>query len=62
MEGKLKVIFPSEFKNRMSKNNGGELLNNSFQIELISFFDRSNRKRISRTCNHIEKETLITRK
>jgi len=57
-ESELNVKFPSEFKKRMIKSNGGELLiSNEFEFELHPFLDKSNRKRISRTCNHIGLET-----
>jgi hypothetical protein len=53
-ESELNVKFPTEFKNRMIKSNGGELLiSREFEFELHPFFDKSDRKRISRTCNHI---------
>ncbi|MEH1009504.1 SMI1/KNR4 family protein [Winogradskyella sp. ECml5-4] len=61
-ESELNVKFPTEFKNRMIKLNGGELLISSeFEFELHPFFDKSDRKRISRTCNHIGLETKNAR-
>lgn len=56
-ETDLKVKFPDRFKQRMIKNNGGELVTDEFEFELFPFFDKSNKKRISRTCNHIGLET-----
>ncbi|WP_425076891.1 SMI1/KNR4 family protein [Psychroserpens sp. S379A] len=56
-ESELNVKFPTEFKNRMIKSNGGELVTDEFEFELFPFFDKSDRKRISRTCNHIGLET-----
>jgi hypothetical protein len=56
-ESDLNVKFPTEFKNRMIKSNGGELATDEFGFELYPFFDKSDRKRISRTCNHIGLET-----
>ena len=57
-ESELKVIFPTEFKNRMMKTNGGELLiSDELEFELYPFFDKSDKMRISRTCNHIILET-----
>ncbi|AGC75380.1 SUKH superfamily protein [Nonlabens dokdonensis] len=62
-ESELKVKFPSEFKSRMIKSNGGELLiSDEFEFELYPFFDKSDKKRISRTCNHIGLETKNARK
>ena len=61
-ESELNVKFPTKFKNRMIKLNGGELLISSeFEFELHPFFDKSDRKRISRTCNHIGLETKNAR-
>ncbi|WP_062062931.1 SMI1/KNR4 family protein [Aquimarina longa] len=56
-ESELNVKFPTEFKNRMIKSNGGEIVSDEFEFELYPFFDKSDRKRISRTCNHIGLET-----
>jgi len=61
-ESELNVKFPTEFKNRMIKSNGGELVTDKFEFELYPFFDKSDRKRISRTCNHIGLETKNARK
>ncbi|WP_243472776.1 SMI1/KNR4 family protein [Winogradskyella sp. MH6] len=62
-ESELNVKFPTEFKNQMIKSNGGELLiSDEFGFELHPFFDKSDRKRISRTCNHIALETKNARK
>ena len=61
-ESELNVKFPSEFKNRMIKSNGGELLvSDEFEFELYPFFDKTDRKRVSRTCNHIglEQKMLV---
>lgn len=55
-EVKLEIKFPEKFKKRMMLNNGGELDSNEYFFELYPFFDRSNKKRISRTCNDIQKE------
>ena len=60
-ESELNVKFPTDFKNRMIKSNGGELVTDEFAFELYPFFDKSDRKRISRTCNHIGLETKNAR-
>jgi|TARA_B110000114_G_C15030142_1_gene372572 hypothetical protein len=60
-ESELNVKFPIEFKNRMIKSNGGELSPEEFGFELYPFFDKSDRKRISRTYNHIGLETKNAR-
>lgn len=61
-ESELNVKFPNEFKSRMIKINGGELITDEFEFELYPFFDKSDKKRISRTCNHIGIETKNARK
>ena len=60
-ESELNVKFPTEFKTRMIKSNGGELITDELEIELYPFFDKSDRKKISRTCNHIGLETKNAR-
>ena len=56
-ENVMSVKFPPDFKSRMLKSNGGELVTDDFAFELHPFFDKSDTKRISRTCNHIALET-----
>ena len=60
-ESELNIKFPPEFKNRMIKLNGGELVTDEFEFELYPFFDKSDKKRISRTFNHIGLETKNAR-
>ncbi|WP_299365925.1 SMI1/KNR4 family protein [Winogradskyella sp.] len=60
-ESELKVRFPTEFKTRMIKLNGGELVNGYLEFKLYPFFDKSDKKRIRRTCNHIGLETKNAR-
>lgn len=59
-ENILEVKFPPIFKKKMMSNNGGTLDPSQSSIEFIQlypFFDKSSRKRIARTCNHIGAET-----
>ncbi len=59
-EKELNVIFPPKFKERMIKDNGDTLSSRRPYVEHIQlhpFFDKSSKKRISRTCNHIGLET-----
>lgn len=60
-ETELQVKFPPEFKKRMKKSNGGELETDDYEFELYPFLDKSDKKRISRTCNHIGLETKNAR-
>lgn len=60
-ESQLNVKFPQKFRTRMMKENGGEIDSGNFLYQLYPFFDKSNRKRISRTCNHIGLETKNAR-
>ncbi|MCH2032285.1 MAG: SMI1/KNR4 family protein [Tenacibaculum sp.] len=57
----LNVKFPTHFKNRMMDQNGGEIESEDFFFQIHPFFDKSNKKRISRTCNHIGLETKNAR-
>ena len=61
LESDLNVRFPTEFKRRMMKSNGGELIVDEYAFELYPFYDKSDKKRISRTCNHIGLETKNAR-
>jgi hypothetical protein len=56
-EQELNTKFPTKFKQRMMNNNGGEFKSGELEFELYPFFDKSDNKRISRTCNHIGLET-----
>ena len=57
-EEELNVIFPPKFKKRMMEDNGGTLSSYKIEsIELYPFFDKSSKKRISRTWSHIGLET-----
>ena len=38
-ESELNVKFPTQFKNRMVKSNGGELVTDEYDFELYLFFD-----------------------
>ena len=56
-EQELGLFFPDNFKAKMTQENGGELLTEEDDWQLFPFFDKSDKKRISRTCNHIILET-----
>lgn len=56
-EKDLNVKFPDSFKQKMLHLNGGEIVTDEYEFELFPFFDKSDKKRISRTCNHIGLET-----
>lgn len=56
-EDELGILFPNRFKAKMIQENGGELSTKEDDWQLYPFFDRSDRKRMSRTCNHIGLET-----
>lgn len=60
-EQELGLTFPEQFKNKMLKENGGELMTEDDDWQLFPFFDKSDKKRISRTCNHIILETKYIR-
>jgi hypothetical protein len=56
-EEEIGAVLPESYRKAMMKCNGGavEALDDTW--ELFPIFDRSSRKHISRTCNHILKET-----
>lgn len=56
-EQELEMLFPDNFKIKMLKENGGELMTDDDSWQLFPFFDKSDNKRMSRTCNHIILET-----
>jgi hypothetical protein len=56
-ETKLGVKFPASFKQRMMRENGGEVETGDDAWELHPFLDASDKKRLARTCNDIIRET-----
>ena len=60
-EEELGVSFPALFKEKMIAENGGEAITENDNWNLYPFFDKSGKKRISRTCNHIILETKQAR-
>ena len=56
-EKEFGLLFPQTFIDKMTIENGGELSTDYDDWQLIPFFDKSDKKRISRTCNHIGLET-----
>lgn len=59
-ERELGVQFPERFKTKMIEENGGTLTteeNEDDSWELFPFFDKSDKKKLSRTANHIVLET-----
>ena len=56
-EKSLNIKLSTSFKDLMKKNNGGTIITNDDYWEIYPFFDKSDRKRLSRTSNHIVKET-----
>lgn len=56
-EQELGLAFPDNFKSKMAQVNGGELMTEDDDWQLFPFFDKSDNKRISRTCNNIILET-----
>lgn len=56
-ESELSLDFPEKFKLKMIEENGGEIITDEDEWQIFPFFDKSDNKRISRTCNHIVLET-----
>ena len=60
-EKELGLLFPHSFVDKMTVENGGELATDDDEWQLFPFFDKTDNKRISRTCNHIVLETKNAR-
>ena len=60
-ESALGVKFPSRFKEKMKRENGGEVEVGNDTYALYPFFDKTDIKRIKRTTNHIVLETKNAR-
>lgn len=56
-EAKLGIKFPETFRREMMTSNGGEILTDDDAWTQYPILDTSDRKRLSRTCNDIVKET-----
>lgn len=57
----LNFNFPTEYKEAMKKMNGGEINIMDDYFTIFPIFDKTDRKRISRTCNSVDKETTLAR-
>ena len=55
-EEAIGLKFRDTFKNKMIVENGGEIIVKNESWQLIPFFDKSSKKRIIRTSNHIVRE------
>ena len=60
-ETKLGVRLPSEYRNRLISQNGGELDTAEDVWQIFPVFDNTDQKRAKRTANHIYRETLNAR-
>ncbi|HAI97274.1 MAG: SMI1/KNR4 family protein [Cycloclasticus sp.] len=56
-EKELGCTLPNEYRESMKSENGGEAQTKEDDWEFYPIKDTSDRKRVSRTCNHIIKET-----
>ncbi|HEX5772747.1 MAG TPA: SMI1/KNR4 family protein [Geomobilimonas sp.] len=56
-EQEIGAVLPESYRNAMMKCNGGTVEVWDDTWELFPIFDQTSRKHISRTCNHILKET-----
>jgi len=61
-ELELGLAFPEEYASRLRRENGGEVEVAGDTWQLHPVFDDSDRKRITRTANHLVKETESARK
>ena len=60
-EAKLGLKLPEAFRNAMKIENGGEILTDDDQWDLYPLLDTADRKRLSRTCGDIIKETAAAK-
>jgi dipeptidyl aminopeptidase/acylaminoacyl peptidase len=60
-EQQLGVLFPESFRSHLLKSNGGEVEYEDDSWEIFPVFDKSDRKRMARTANHIVNETRQAR-
>lgn len=56
-EQELGATLPSSYRTALLANNGGQIETVEDDWDLHPIFDKSDRKRIGRTCNHILAET-----
>jgi hypothetical protein len=56
-EEKLSTTFPSMFRGKMMRENGGTIEAAGMTWFLYPFLDTSDKKRLARTCNDIVRET-----
>jgi len=61
-EEKIGTEFPSSFRMKMMRDNGGEIETEDDNWQLFPFFDESDKKRLSRTYNDIVRETQSAKK
>lgn len=61
-EKRLGVVFPESFRRCMMMDNGGEVETPPDAWQLYPFWDKSDKKRLKRTCNDIVRETDEARK
>jgi hypothetical protein len=61
-ENALAVAFPAALRRRLLRENGGELEAADDVWQLFPVQDTTDRKRLSRTANHIVRETAEARK
>ena len=60
-EKKLARRLPLDYVAKMCRNNGGEIKTGAGVFRLYPIFDSTDRKRLTRTCNDIVRETASAR-
>lgn len=60
-EAQLGVRLPAKFRSRLIADNGGELEADDDDWTVFPVFDSTDRKRASRTANHIVRETQLAK-
>lgn len=56
-EGRLNVVLPPKYRDRMTRSNGGSILTDDDSWEMHPLADKSDEKRMRRTTNNVEYET-----
>jgi len=60
-ESRLGVKLPASYRQRMTRLNGGDVEAMGDVWELYPIWDKSDKKRLSRTCNDVVRETATSR-
>lgn len=60
-EGRLAIRLPASFREYLKRSNGGDVAARGDHWQIFPAFDTSDRKHMSRTANHLARETALAR-